>query len=348
MRSNMKNKKIIILVIGIVLIVCPFLINIYSIYKLLSVLVGIILVDVYLAVKKQPNIFLLLILPIIFLIFTYAIDYFKTYTFKLSPIFVIENKINNEVSIYNSVFYRIFKCDNEYIFDNNYEKNYACNTKLLDEKDVNSILSDPKETYKKYHGDFLKITGKISKITGTSNILLESYIEGETSLNGYVKFDKNSHLKIILSGEDISKYRIYDYITVVGRVKEYNKEENEIVIDDIKIEENNLYTEYSIHVIENDNKELQEYASGLYTYKIENIYLEYSLDRYELSYALKDKKILLEDFLEKGEKEELDDITIYKLEKFNAIKCSNEKVIFASSLEKIEKIQEKYCQNNEE
>ncbi len=344
----MIKKRKIILVIGIILMIVPFFINVYSIYKLISVCLGILLIDIYNAVNTKPNIFLLIYLPILLLIFTYSIDYIKTYTLKISPIYVLENKINDEISTYNSLFYRVYKCDNEYIFDNNYEKSFMCKTDSIKELDINTVLSDLDETYKNYHGTFIKVTGKISKITGTSNIMLYSYTESETPINGYVKFDNNKNLKINLNGEDISKYHIYDYITVVGLLSDYNKSNNELVLDDIKIEDNNLYSEYNVHVIENDNKELKEYIDNIYTYKIENVYLEYKLDKFELSYAIKDKRITFDDFIKNVKSEKINDSTLYKLDKLNILKCSNDKIILTNGKENMKKLESKYCKVSED
>lgn len=341
------KKKLFILIIGLLLITIPFFINVYSIYKLIFLCLGIILVDVYFALKNKSNILLLFYLPILLLVFTYALDYFKIYTFKLSPIFVLENNMNSDISIYNSFLYRVYKCENEYIFDNNYEKSFMCNTNSLKEMDINTVLSDLDGFYKKEHGNFVKVTGKISKITGTSNILLESFSETEKSLNGYVKFDKNSHLKIIIDGEDISNYHIYDYITVVGLLTNYNKTNNELILTDIKIEDKNLYSNYKVHIIENDNKDLQKYMDNFYTYKIENIYLDYGIDKYELAYALKDKRIVFENFIKDSEIEQINNSTMYKMDKLNILKCNDKKIILTSSDTNMKKLEKNYCQIDE-
>lgn len=343
----MKKKKLVFLIIGMFLIIVPFFINVYTIYKLIFLCLGISLIDIYFALKSKPNIFLLFYLPILLLVFTYALDYFKTYTFKLSPIYVLENKINNDISIYNSLLYRVYKCENEYIFDNNYEKSFMCNTNSLKEMDINIVLSDLAETYQNHHGNFIKVTGKISKITGTNNILLESYTNADIPLNGYVKFDKNSHLKIILNGDDISNKYIYDYITVVGLLKDYNKSDNELILTDIKIEDRDLYSSYKVQVIENDNKELKEYMDNFYTYKIENIYLDYGVDKYELSYAIKDKRITFADFTNDSVKETINNSTVYKMEKLNILKCNDKKIILTNSDTNMKKLEKSYCQLEE-
>ena len=53
----MKDKDLYLLVISIILIICPFLINIYTILKLIILIVGIILLDIFLVKKTKLNLF---------------------------------------------------------------------------------------------------------------------------------------------------------------------------------------------------------------------------------------------------------------------------------------------------
>lgn len=331
------NKKKTILIISIILIIIPFFINVYSIYKLISVCLGITLLDVSLAINKKVNIFLLIYLPILLLIFTYSIDYIKTYTLDLRPIFVFENKINDKVSIYNSLFYRIYKCNSEEYFDNNYEKSFMCKTNLIEEININKLLNEPKDSFKKNKNSFIKVTGKISKISGASSIEMKEYTEIDGEFNGYVKFNETSKLAINLNGIDVSKYKIYDYITVVGLVSDYDNDTNTITLIDVKLEEKDLYDNYDIHVIESSNCEnnIKDYIDNYYLYCIENIYLDYKIDKYELSYALKDKKITMDELLLNSEVIEENNIKVYKSEKFNVLSCNNEKNIILNKEERI-------------
>lgn len=330
------KRKMLLIIFSVVLIIVPFFINVYSIYRLISVCLGIMLLDVCIAAKKKINIFLLIYLPILLLIFTYGIDYLKTYTLKLRPIYIFENKVNDDISIYNSLFYRVYKCKTKEYFDNNYEKNFMCETNLIEEIDINKLLNEPKLSYKEYKKDFIKVVGKISKISGTSSIEMQAYTNVEEQLNGYVKFNETSKLIINLNGIDISKYKIYDYITVVGLLDNYDKNNNALSLIDIKIEDNNLYSNYDIHIIESStcNNELKEYINNYYLHCLENIYLDYKIDKYELSYALKDKKVNMADILKNSEIEEKDSVKIYKNKKFNILSCNDEKnIIFTKNSE---------------
>ncbi len=325
----MEKKRIIILIASLLLIIVPFFINVFTIYKLISLALGILLFDVFLALGKKMHLFLIIYLPILLLVFTYSLDYMKTYMFDLSPIYVLENKINNQVSVYNSLFYRIYKCQNQYIFDNDYQMNYACETNLISNVDINTLLSEPREFYRKYKHNFIKVTGKVSKIIGRSKIELKEYTVTDNSINGYVRFNDNSKLIVDLSGEEIGNYKIYDYITVVGLLDSYNKKTEELNLIDTKIEENNLYDNYLTEVIESDKCDnvIKDYTDNYYTLCLDNIYLNYEVDNYELSYALKDKKITFEELIKDSEKETNNGHTFYSLAKFNILSCQNGKNI---------------------
>ncbi len=330
------KKKNIILLLGILLIIIPYLINAYSIFKLIAVILGIILVTIYVYLRKK-SIFIIF-LPLLLLVITYSLDYIKTYTFDLKPIYVLENKINNKVAIYNSLLYQIYKCDNKYILDKDFTNDYKCSPKLLNEINVNSFLASPKESFKEYHHKFIKVMGKISKVKGNTNLELKSYNTSDKTINGYVKFNENSKLIVNINNMDLSKYKIYDYVTVVGLLESFNKDNNELILTNGLIEKNNLYDNYKLEVILKDkcDNELSEYIPGYFRKCIENIYLNYGIDKYELSYAIKDGKITFKEILENKEYEEVEDKKIYKLDKFNILSCSEDKNIILDKDEKID------------
>ena len=325
----MKKRRLFFIIFSLLLIIIPFFINVYNIFRLLIVILGIILLDLSLVIDKKKHIFLLLYLPIVLLVLVYSVDYIHTYMWNLKSIFVLENKINNKVSVYNSLFYRVYKCDKEYIFDNNYEKSFACSEELLDQIDINIFLNEPIESYKKYKNDFVKIYGKISKIVGKSTIELQDYIVTDNSINGYVDFKDTSKLTINVYDEDISLYRIYDYIEVIGRVDSINKDNNEIILEDTKIVDNNLYDNYTLEVILKDkcDNNLTKYSDDTYTKCIQNIYLDYGVNKYELSYVLKTGKVKLDNILSNAKVEEDKGIKIYILDKFKIMECNNKKIL---------------------
>ncbi len=318
------KEKIILFIIGILFILIAYLINIYSIYRLLLLCLGILLITLSI-INKKNNLFLIIYIPILLLIITYSIDYINTYLFNFKPIFAIEKKTNDKVSTINSLFYRIYKCENQYIFDNNYEMSFSCKTSLIQDIDINKLLNEPEVSYQKFNQKFIKVTGKISKINGNSNIELKEYTLVDNSINGYVKFNNASKLIIKVSDDVIDNYKIYDYITVVGLLNSYDKNNNTLILKDIKIEDNKKYDNYVIEVIEDDkcSKDALEYIKGYYTFCLKNIYINYGFDKYELAYLINDGKLKLEDILKISIDDNKDNF--YKLDKFNILTCHSGK-----------------------
>lgn len=223
------------------------------------------------------------------------------------------------------------------IFFLNFKDNYVDNFNLQNSIDINILLSEPAEAYKKYHNKYIKVTGKISKISGTSTITLQAYIKEDKEINGHVTFNETSKLTIDLNGVDISNYQVYDYITIIGMLNDYNIKNQELVLIKPKLVQMNLYNHYEMEVIESSkcNNILKDYIDNLYTYCIDNIYLNYEVDKYELSYALQIQKISLNNFLETAEIKLDSNYKIYKLDKINILSCSNNKNIIFSKNSKI-------------
>lgn len=321
-------KRKLLFTISIFLIILPFFINIYSLLRMVSLLCGIILFSYLLTNIKKINV-LIFIYTLLIFISTYSIDYMIACIHNYIPIYSIEKKSNKHVSTYNSFLYRVYNCNNLNIFDNNYKKQFACSTTLLNDTDINKVLTEPKEYYKHHKKEFVKITGKVNKINGNSSIILKSYtIDDNNTLNGYVVFNDTSSVEISISNIDISNYKIYDYITVIGEIYKY--ENNIIYMKDVVIEEKQIYSDYKLSVLEpKECDTLAIYTEDYYTYCLSNIYVDYKVDKYELSYALKDKKItfdnLKKNYLKLEEKEDMD---LYKLESFNILVCDDKKTIF--------------------
>ena len=72
---------------------------------------------------------------------------------------------------------------------------------------------------------------------------------------------------------------------------------------------------------------LLHYSLSYISYCIDNIYLDYKIDKYELSYALKDKKITFNQLIKDSDIEIKKDIKLYKLDKFNILSCNEDKNI---------------------
>lgn len=338
----MKKRLIVLLGLGLTLMIVPFLINIYSIFRIISLMLGIILITVSLCLKKKRNIFYIILVPLIMLVFSYGIDTLLFYTLKRVPVFSYAIKSSEKVKTYNSFFYRVFDCNGELTLDYGYTKNYVCSNDYLDPININGFMQDAEESFKKYHHKFVHIYGKISKITGNENIELASFTRSDDMLNGYVNFNLDNIL-VVNTDENLSKYRIYDYIDVYGKVSEYKN--GKIILTNTKLVASNIYNTYSFEIITNDENKISNLVKeqNYYYYGITSVNVKYDGDNiYELSYLLTDGRFDLEKLVKNAEFEVLkdaEDVEVakkYKLEKFNLVECTNNKKIIVNSKNKID------------
>lgn len=336
----MKKRLIVLLGLELTLMIVPFLINIYSIFRIISLVLGIILITVSLCLKKKRNIFYIILVPLIMLVFSYGIDTLLFYTLKRVPVFSYAIKSSDKMRTYNSFFYRVFDCNGDLTLDYGYTKNYVCSNDCLDAININSFMQDAEESFKKYHHKFVHIYGKISKITGNENIELASFTQGDDTLNGYVNFNLNNIL-IVNTDENLSKYRIYDYVDVYGKVTSIN--DGKITLTNTKLVASDIYDTYSFEIIASDDNKLTNLVKekDYYYYGLNTINVKYDGDNiYELSYLLTDDRFKFDDLI-KGKEYEVfkneEDVEIakkYKLEKFDLLECSNGKKIVANSKSK--------------
>lgn len=331
-------KKYVLLLVGIIFIIGAYVFNSYNLLRLLVLAVGILCIVLSYACKENKNVLLLFVLPIILVLVSLGIDNLLLAKLNRIPIYIYEIKSNDIISTYNSFFYRIYNCNGNYILDNGYKKNYACNVDDLDTISINSFLSETSSSFKKYNDKFIKVNGKISKISGIDTIELSFYEMEDDILNGHVKFN-NSLVLRIKTNADLSNYRIYDDITVIGLVDNLKTEGDTSVVNliDAFILPNDLYKNYSFEIIANDSKEEKEYIKdkNYYLYGLDNIFVKYSNDAiYELSYVITDDRINLDMLIKDLKVEEIkndeDELLVkkYEKDKFNIYVCSKDSKTF--------------------
>ena len=336
----MKKKSVVLLVIGIILLIIPFIFSTYNLIRLIVLAIGIFLITLSFIFHENKNIYLVILTPIILIFLSYAIDTFLFYKFNRIPLFVYELKSSKSVSTYNSLFYRIYECDDDLILDYGYKKNYVCNENDLKVIDINTFLNDSNKTYQEYKGKFVKITGKISKLSGAESIELSSYKESTDSLNGYVSFNNNYILRIFVN-ENLNNYRIYDDITIIGRVESIIDENGISIINlvDAKLIPNNTYKTFTYEIVNSNDKNLLSLVSeqNYYLYGISNLNVRYANNTiYELSYLITDDRITLDDIIGNYSATNFYDESRnlvakgYELEKFNVLVCENDRKIIAN------------------
>lgn len=336
----MKKKFLILLIVGILLFVIPFCFDTYSLFRIVGLAIGIFLITLSLVFAPKKNIFLIILTPVILICLSYAIDTFLFYKFSRIPLYVIEEKSNNKVSTYNSFFYRIYNCDGRLTLDYGYNKSYVCSDDDLKALNINDFLIDPEKTYDEYKNKFVKITGKISKLSGEESLSLSAYTTSSDSLNGYVNFNTNYNIEVSIN-ESLSQYRIYDFITVIGRVDSIVKQDGiyTIKIVDAKLIPSDIYDSYTYEIVRSDSKDLVSMVKGqdYYLYGLSALNVKYANEAiYELSYLITDSRMTLDDILEGisatnlYDEEEVLVAKTYELEKFNVLVCENDKKIFAN------------------
>ena len=336
----MKKRSIILIVLGVILLIIPFCFNNYSIIRLILLALGIFLITLSLVFFKKRNIFLIILTPIILICLSYAIDTFLFYQFNRIPLFVYEIESSSKMRTYNSFFYRIFDCNGKLSLDYGYTGDYVCEEDDLDTIDINTFLADPTKSYEEYHNKFVKLSGKISKISGAEAIELSSYTIGDNTLNGYVNFNTNYVVRVNVA-ESLSAYRIYDYITVIGRVASKTEENGTTVIslEDTMLIPSDIYDTYSYELVNSSTAELTSLVSeqNYYLYGISALNVKYANDAiYELSYLITDSRITLDDIISEAsatnlyDEEEVLQAKLYELDKFNVLVCENDKKIIGN------------------
>lgn len=352
----MKKKKIFFIIIGLLLIIIPYFINVYSIYRLLSVLLGLILLEIGIIINKKNRVLLIVLLPIIFWGLSFGVDYAIVHLTNRIPVYSIKVKSSKKVITYNSLFYREYSCDNKIIIDDLYNMKYVCDNQDLEAQDVTSFLNNVIENYKEYKDKFIRLNGKISKVNGNYNLELQGYILTEESINGYVLFSNNVTLEVNFNDiVDLTGYKIYDSISVIGRVDHLikNGENYTVKMYDSIIVGSDLYNDYELSIIEKDRCENDkvEYAKvdnlTYYVSCLDKIYVKYDEENvYDLSYVLLDKKVNLKSLIEKSnEKIEENGNTLYEYENFKILECANKEEVIIG--DKDIEIDSPYCEVEE-
>lgn len=350
------KREIIFIIVGLLLMLIPFFINVYSVYRLLSIFLGIVSLEVGLVIDKYDKAWRIVILPIIFFVLSYGIDFGVTHLFNTIPVFSQRFISSDNVIVYNSIFYREYSCSKKIIIDNLYKMEYPCSGDDLKEIDSTSFLNSVLENYNDHKDKFVKINGKISKLNGTYNLEMQAYTLTDESINGYVMFSDNITLEVNFNTiKDLTKYNVYDNITVIGRIDALIKKGDNYIIkmSDSIIMPSDLYETYELSAVENKSCENDkvEYAvtdeGTYYTSCLNNIYVKYTDENvYELSYVLLDKKITINNLIENSiETKEENGNILYDLDTFKILSCKdkNEYIIGNKKL----KIDSPYCKAEE-
>lgn len=331
--------KLVLVTISLILIVIPFWVKEYQIVRLSLAIIGLLLLTFSLFLNKKKNIFKIAVVFISFFGELFLIDYLLVSFSGMPPILAIKRESSKDVINYNAIFYRTYNCQGNQTIDHFYSQVYACNV-ILDEISINTISSEVLNNYSKYNQKFFNIQGKISKIEGNNILELQGYETTDNNLNGHVLFHNHVTIQVDLGNRyDLSNYKIYDTINVIGKISFRKKTDSTtyIYLRDAILLETDLYKTYTLNftsskTCSNDLKlisKTNEY--NFYSNCLNDLFVNYDENNiYELSYVLTDHRMTLEKLIENAKVTEENDMTLYENEKYNVLKCSTNNVILGN------------------
>lgn len=332
-KVNKKNNKIYLVIVGILLFIIALLINRFTIVRLLLTIVGIILVTWYFSKDKKFNFLMMIIL----IVGSIGIDSVFSSNMVRIPIYAYNVTTNGDVKVYNGIGFRIWQCNkNDYKnlkLDKFYTKGYNCDVSNIETIDSNVFLNSVIENYVDYENTYVKIKGKISKKNSRNSIEMQPYEQNSITINGYVSFADNITLKILFykDFEELDLYDIYDEITVVGIVKtlEHHDDSFVIYLTESLMIDNTDFNKYELLINEqstcdgNRNIIYTTDKYNVYTYCLQDIFVDYNGNKYELSSALSSSKITIESlFKEKDGVLDANNNTTYLYDKYTIYKCN--------------------------
>ncbi len=347
-QSKPKKRDInyISLVLSIFIIILTMSVNEVSVIRPIMWILALILltINIVRTFKFKP-IHIIFIFLIVFVL-SLVIDGLGALAFKHLPVFSYNITNVGNTKVYNSLGLRIWQCNKdkkEYIFDLFNNNGYMCNAEDIDAIDSNSFLNSIVSNYSEYKNNYIKIKGKISKKTGQNYLEMRPYKESDIKINGEVSFADNITLRILFknNSEELNNYDIYDEIVIVGLIKNLETSNNKYVIymDEAKVVSNINLNDFNIGITsENPCTEKRLVYSNLehdiYTYCIQDMFINYPDNQYELANALSSNKLKYEDLINNPldvQTYEEKNYVISTFANYSILTCSNSKDVIISN-----------------
>ena len=328
----MKKVNILLIILGVIFLIVPYFINVYSLFRLLSILIGIIVLSLGLIIYLPEKVAKIIVIPLSLIVGAYLFDFFAVNLFNTYPIIAIKHKSSSKVETYNSLFYRVYSCDGVLTIDNNYTKEYLCSDGSVKKINVNKFLENPKESFKKSKNKFVHIEGKITTIVGTSSLTLSAY-EDKIAVNGHVSFDGEKSVVIDSLNIDPTNYYVYDFIEVIGLVSSIKTvgDKTEIHLTNAKIIPSEIYDKYELVVNEIKDNTVTKTEEKYYYMGIQGIYYRYDENNiYELPYLLLDKRESIDNLVKNATLIEEEDYSYYDLNEYFLVKCKKDNIVFVN------------------
>lgn len=336
-----KRIGIVFLVCGVLCFLASFFLPVFHQYCLMFALLSVLLLAIGISLFRKHK-YLTFFCALLVLFFTvWLVDYIAVWKFDRTPILSFHIQNTKDIHIYNALYYRLWDCNGEKTIDLNYQKSFLCNPKDLTETNVNGIISTVHETYKQHKGEFIRIIGKVSAVSGMESLEMKGFTQDENSLNGNVSFQDSTILTFHFNEREkkLSSLSVYDYISIIARIDHLEEKDGITTLHfkDAYILQNNIYEDFTIKT-ENTSyceKDKKDYAQTkeyqYYTSCLNHIYVTYSNhDVYELSYALQEGKITLKELLTDYESKnsDLDGNYLYSWKDYSIIVCHDQEVVF--------------------
>ena len=328
----MKKVNIFLIILGFLFVGIPFLVNTYNLLRLLSLLIGIIILSIGLIIYLPRKIIRTIFIPIFLIISICLLDFFLVNVTKFYPIIAVKHVSSPKVEVFNSLFYRVYSCNENLVVDNNYKKGYQCGNNDITKVNINKFLENPYETYDEYHDKFVHIEGKITMIVGSSGLSMSAY-DDKISVNGHVTFDHEKKVVVDNLKIDAAGYYVYDFIEVIGPVSSIKKDNDaiEIHLTDAKLIPSSIYDDYELIVNEIDDQTITKTEEKYYYMGLQGIYYRYDENNiYDLPYLLLDKRESIDNLIKNTKAIEEEKYSYYILKDYTLVKCSKERIIFVN------------------
>lgn len=338
-----KRIGIVFLLCGLLCFFVGFFLPIFNQYRLMFSLLSILLFSIGVALFRKHK-YIAFICALIVSFFTiWTVDFIAVWKFDKTPALSFHVQNTKNIDIYNALYYRVWNCNGKHTIDLNYQKAFLCNPEDLTESDVNAVVSTVHEIYKEQKGQFIRLIGKVSAVSGMESLEMKSFTQDENSLNGNVSFQDSTTLEFHFNEreEKLSLLSVYDYISVIGRIDHLEEKDGKTTLHlgDAYILNNNIYENFTIKTestkyCEKDKKDYgQTKDHKYYTSCLNHIYVTYSNhDVYELSYALQEGKISLKELLTDYESKnsDIDENQLYAWKDYSIIVCQDGEVVFGN------------------
>lgn len=303
-----ENKRIFLLIIGIILILIALIINNLEILRFILCLMGIILLTIGNSLERSHNKLFIPLFAFIITLFVIASDYLVVCAFKKLPIFTYSIVTNDTAKVYNGLGYRVWVCNNDdhdFKVDPLYKLGFYCSIKASTSEDINNVLKEINLNFDRYEGAYLKVTGRITNIIDNQTFTMQAYTKTD---NNY-EYDDTVTLNIYFNmpSSVLSNYNVNDEVLITGKIDSKETNNNKVTIKMIDSSfitsnaeddsddtydftvDNNIYCQY--------DKELWFETNNNIYYKscVDDVNLKINDSEYNLMNALKNNLITLTD-----------------------------------------------------